>query len=151
MFGTSAILLFVQWMVGPEWTCTMSWFTATERPPVVSSLKEARLMTHKSHISLYRRLAVMVGTIAVAASALPTQAQNDHYREGHGRPAYHRDYRGGHGDYRGGGGDLGGIIAGALLGAAVAGSMRPPPAVIYREAPPPPPPGARYYYPPPGY
>ncbi|WP_157015980.1 hypothetical protein [Pseudomonas batumici] len=115
-------------------------------------------MTHTSKLSLYRRLAVMVGAIAVSASVLPAQAEHDHYREGHGRPVYHRDYRGGHGDYRGdrgdyrgGGDDLGGIIAGALLGAAVAGALRPPPAVIYREAPPPPPPGVRYYYPPPGY
>ncbi|WP_347929826.1 hypothetical protein [Pseudomonas helvetica] len=132
-------------------------------------------MTQHLQIPFYRRLAVMLVAVTVAAAALPAQAQHDYQRDGYGRQVYHRDYRGGHdnrrdyrgggGDYRGdGSGDLGAILVGAILGAVVAGAVQAPPAVIYRQPPPPPPPGVRYYprpyypdsynsygYPPPGY
>lgn len=112
-------------------------------------------MTQHLQIPVYRRLAVMLVAVTVAAAALPAQAQHDYQRDGYGRQVYHRDYRGGHdnrrdyrgggGDYRGGGsGDLGAILVGAILGAVVAGAVQAPPAVIYRQPPPPPPPGVRY-------
>lgn len=46
-----------------------------------------------------------------------------------------------------GAGILGGVVAGAIVGSAIANSPPPPPAYY---PPPPPPPGA-YYAPPPGY
>lgn len=122
-------------------------------------------MTETSRISLCRRMTAAVAVIA-AASGMPAQAEGPH-GGGYQRPAYqggyrsdHRDRRVGHRDYRGGGGDEhdgGGLLVGALLGAvvgaALVGTMQPPPAVVYSAPPPPPPPGVDYYpdnYPP-GY
>jgi hypothetical protein len=49
-----------------------------------------------------------------------------------------------------GAGVLGGVVAGAIVGSAIANNPPPPPAYAYPPPPPPPPPGA-YYGPPPAY
>jgi len=106
-------------------------------------------MIQISRTSLCRWSAMATIAVVAATSALPAQAQ--HYRRGggHGRPEYHRDYRGGHGGH-GGGGLAGGLVVGALLGAvagaAISNATQAPPADVYSAPPPPPPPGA-YYYP----
>ena len=107
--------------------------------------------------------ALALTALVSATTSLPALA--DHDRGWHGHSDYRGGYRGGYRQdccYRGHD-NHGGLIVGALLGAAVGAAIigstaqpayAPPPAVVYSEPPPPPPPGVVYYpnsYPAPGY